>query len=501
MKILEITSRTVSIEMSTNKAYFFDNDFDIFINNKFYRKEKRNIFTIFNLMPDTIYEIKINNELHIITTLSESCCLHIKDFHAIGDGIIDDTAKIQAAIMCAPKNACVYIDKGSYLVTSLFLKSDITIYFESGSKLIAKTNRTDFPIFPGCVDGYNYGVWEGSEVDNFASIINVINCENVKICGEGEIDSNALNGDWYVNHRVKNIAWRGHAIFTNRSNNISVIGLYVHDTQSWAIHPYFTSNLSFINLSIKNKASMPTTDGIDPDVCDDVKILGCVFDVGDDCIAIKSGTYELAKKYRRPCENIIIRNNHMVNGHGGVVFGSESSGGIKNVFVSQCLFEGIDRGLRIKTRRGRGNIGSIDNVDFDNIVMNNVKTPFVINMYYNMGPKGGHEEYVWTHKCLPVDEFTPVIGKLKFTNMICNGVEYAAGVFLGLPESQIEEVEFENVVFNYNNDCVAGYPVMIEHNFTLKNAGLYSFNVKSIITNNVKFNGVCGNEIFNEIGE
>ena len=179
MKILEITSRTVSIEMSTNKAYFFDNDFDIFNNNnKFYRKEKRNIFTIFNLMPDNIYEIKINNELLVITTLSESCCLHIKDFHAIGDGIVDDTAKIQAAIMCAPKNACVYIDKGSYLVTSLFLKSDITIYFESGSKLIAKTNRTDFPIFPGNVDGYNYGIWEGLEVDNFASIINVINCES-----------------------------------------------------------------------------------------------------------------------------------------------------------------------------------------------------------------------------------------------------------------------------------------------------------------------------------
>ena len=101
----------------------------------------------------------------------------------------------------------VYIDKGSYLVTSLFLKSDITIYFESGSKLIAKTNRTDFPIFPGNVDGYNYGIWEGLEVDNFASIINVINFENIKICGEGEIDSNALNGDWYINHRVKNIAW------------------------------------------------------------------------------------------------------------------------------------------------------------------------------------------------------------------------------------------------------------------------------------------------------
>ena len=495
MEIVEVTSRTISIEMKSNNPYYFDNEFDIYVNKEFYKKENRNVFTIISLLPDTLYELNINNESIIVKTLAETLCLHIKDFHAVGDKITDDTSKIQAAIMCAPKNSCVYIDKGEYLVSSLFLKSDITLYFESGSKLIAKTNRLDFPIFPGNIDGYNFGVWEGAEVNNFASIINIVNCENVKICGDGEIDGNALNADWYVNHRVKNIAWRGHAIFTNRSKNISISGLYVHDSQAWAIHPYFTDNISFINLSIKNKQSMPTTDGIDPDVCDNVKILGCIFDVGDDCIAIKSGTYELAKKYRKPCQNIIIKNNHMVNGHGGVVFGSESSGGIKNIFVSQCLFEGIDRGLRIKTRRGRGNIGSIDNVDFDNIIMDKVKTPFVINMYYNMGPKGGHEEYVWTTKCLPVDEFTPVIGKLKFTNMICNNVEYAAGVFLGLPESNIFEIEFENVSFNFNKDAIEGYPVMIEHNFKLRKAGLYCFNVKNIITNNVSFNGVDGEEI------
>ena len=120
---------------------------------------------------------------------------------------------------------------------------------------------------------------------------------------------------------------------------------------------------------------MPTTDGLDPDCCEDCLIAGNTFNVGDDCIAIKSGTFELAKKYKKASSNIKIRNNFMEQGHGGVVFGSESSGGIDNVVVEQCIFKNTDRGLRIKTRRGRGRIGNIDSVVFNNILMDNVKTP------------------------------------------------------------------------------------------------------------------------------
>ena len=191
----------------------------------------------------------------------------------------------------------------------------------------------------------------------------------------------------------------------------------------------------------------------------------------------------------------------MEQGHGGVVFGSESSGGVENVIVEKCIFKNTDRGLRIKTRRGRGNIGGINNVSFDNIIMDSVKTPFVINMYYNMGPAGGHTEYVWTTKKLSVDDRTPIIGKFKFSNMKCTNVEYAAGVFLGLPESKIEGLEFENVSFSYNNGCEEGYPVMIEHNFTMKNIGLYCFNVENVSVKNVEFNGNIGDNIIEKDSE
>lgn len=501
MKLIQTTSRSATFAMDSDYPYYYEREFDVYVNNQFYKKEKRNIFTVFDLCPDTAYEIQVLNQRVSLQTPQEAVCLHVRDFNAVGDGIRDDTVKIQTAILCAPKNGTVYVDKGTYLVSSLFLKSDMLLYLDKEAKIIAKTDRMDFPVFPGTAGSYNFGVWEGAEVNNFASIINGVGIENAVICGQGEIDGRAELSDWYINHRQMNIAWRGHALFFNRCRNISVIGPFIHNTQAWAVHPYFSDNVSFINLHIQNNPQMPTTDGIDPDCCTDVNILGCVFDVGDDCIAIKSGTLELAKKYGKSCSHLRISNNLMKQGHGGVVFGSESSGGITDVIVEKCLFENTDRGLRIKTRRGRGNIGSIDRVSFENIKMVKVKTPFVINMYYNMGPKGGHEEYVWTTKRQPVDERTPVIGHFKFRNMECLDVGYAAGVFLGLPESKIQGIEFENITFTYDADCEEGYPVMIEHNFKMKNAGLYCLNVEDIIVNQVSFIGNLGETIIKERSE
>lgn len=130
--------------------------------------------------------------------------------------------------------------------------------------------------------------------------------------------------------------------------------------------------------------------------------------------------------------------------------------------------------------------------------MDNVKTPFVINMFYNMGPKGGHDEYVWTKKPQEVTELTPSLGNFKFTNMECRNVWYAAGVFLGLPEAPIRGIELQNIIFTYNSEAEAGFPVMIEQNFKLKNAGLYCLNVGKIYTKNVTFEGIIGNHIIFE---
>lgn len=493
MNILKITSRSVTLELENNNPYYSEQEFDIYLNNEYIRKENRNVFTIYDLKPNTNYEIRAIETISIQTLEEKS--IYLSDFNPYKDGVNDDTVFLQSAIMVTPKKATLIIEKGTYLVTSLYLKSDINIYFEAGAKLVASTKRRNYPIHSS---NSGIGIWEGNETNNFASTLNFIGVDNVTIYGAGEIDGQATDGDWYINHRVQNIAWRGHSIFTANSTNIIIIGLYVHNTQAWAIHPYKSNNIKFYNLKIENTPSMPTTDGIDPDMCSNVEIKGCEFSVGDDCIAIKSGTYELAKKYRLACSNIIIENNLMSLGHGGVVFGSESSGGIYNVVVRKCVFKNTDRGLRIKTRRGRGNIGQIDNITFDNILMDNVLTPFVINSYYNMGPAGGHTEYVWTTKKLPIDEYTPILGKFHFSNMKCTNVEYAAGVFLGLPEMPIKEVSFDNVSFAYKEEASEGIPCMMEHPYTMKKRGIYCLNVENLKLNNVKFEGQIGLEYVKE---
>lgn len=497
MEIVFVSSRSITLELDNDSAYF-SSEYEIFLNGAFYKKSNRNVETIYDLKPNTEYIVKVFDKEVSVRTKNETVCLHTNMFNPTKDGKTDDTLKIQAAIMACPKDGCLYIDAGLYLVTTLFLKSDMTIYIDKNAKIIGEYDRNKFPVLPGLIHGdeeLNLGTWEGAEVDEFASIITGINVQNVNIIGEGEIDCRAELGDWYKNHREIRIACRPFGLFLNRSTNINVVGLFIHNTPAWNVHPYFSKKLKFINMRIENPVNMPTTDGLDPDCCDDVLILGNYFNVGDDCIAIKSGTIDLAKKYLQPCKNITIRNCFMEAGHGGVVFGSESSGGIENVVVTKCLFKNTDRGLRIKTRRGRGRYGIIDNIVFKNIVMDGVMTPFVINMFYNMGPAGGHEEYVWSKEKQPVDERTPYIGKFDFEDMKCNNVKLAASVFLGLPEEPIKEVKFKNVTFNYDLNAQPDYPVMIEHKEKMVRCGIYCENVDSLILENVKFNGQIGEEV------
>ena len=172
------------------------------------------------------------------------------------------------------------------------------------------------------------------------------------ITGEGTIDANAQNGDWYQNPKKNNIAWRPRLFFTSGAKNVVLHGVLVCNSYSWTIHPTYSENVDILNIRIRNSSTSPNTDGIDPESCKNVNIIGNHVHVGDDCIALKSGKLFLGMKLHVPCENVIIRNCCLSRGHGGLVIGSEMSGGVKNVTVTQCLMDHTDRGLRVKTRRG-----------------------------------------------------------------------------------------------------------------------------------------------------
>ena len=486
MKVLTITSRSVTFELVNDRVYYSGGEFDVYLNGKFVRKENRNVFSLFSLKPSTAYKVRAGDAEFSFTTEDEVCAFDVKNFNAYGDGVHDDTPAFTAAVACLPAGGTLFVPGGIYKLSPLFLKSDVLIYLDKGATLCGKTDREDYPVLPAEAGGVNLGTWQGEEADCFASLITAVNCKNVKIIGEGTVDCNALLGDWYKNHRIMRKAWRPRGMFFNRCNGVLVQGVTVRDTPSWNLHPYLCRDVKILGVRLYNTPSMPTTDGIDPDACDGVLIAGAEISVGDDCISIKSGTLPFAEKMRAPCRNVTVRNCLMKEGHGGVVLGSELSGGIENVTVSRCLFIGTDRGLRIKTRRGRGRIGITDNIVFDNIVMDGVKAPFVVNMYYNMGDETGHTEYVYTTRKLPVDDRTPYIGGFAFTNMKCTSVAWCAGAFYGLPEAPIKSVTFENVSFEYDKNAEAGYPDMKEINEKVKCGGLYFQFVESVALKNVR---------------
>ena len=160
-----------------------------------------------------------------------------------------------------------------------------------------------------------------------------------------------------------------------------------------------------MNIRIFNPDDSPNTDGFDPESCTDVLLIGTEISVGDDCIAIKSGKYYMSRYHFRRTSGIEIRNCNLMRGHGSVTLGSEAASGVENVRVSKCIFDRTDRGVRIKTRRGRGERSVLDDLVIDNVVMDRVHMPLTVNMFYFCDPDG-HSDYVQNQEARPVDEMT-----------------------------------------------------------------------------------------------
>lgn len=211
---------------------------------------------------------------------------------------------------------------------------------------------------------------------------------------------------------------------------------------SWTIHPLECRNVRIEGIRIDKPADSPNTDGINPESCQDVFITNCLIDVGDDCIAIKAMNETCDADRLAPCENIVIANCIMKNGHDGVVMGSEMSGGVRNVRVSNCIFDGTERGIRLKTRRGRG--GEIAHVHVSQIQMRNVICPLVINMAYRLGP-GVCESHALEDAQMPVNAYTPRIHNISVGDVFATGVTGAAVYVCGLRERPVEDLALRDI--------------------------------------------------------
>lgn len=505
MKLSSIfqTARCVTIEIEDGSIFETEKEYEIYVNGNLYGTTKRVISSIYGLEPDTWYEIQVKGGEESasmkLKTHYEFVTLNVRDFGAKGDGVQDDTLYIQSAIMACPKDSRVLIPEGTYRITSLFLKDDVKIELAKGAVLSADTDRTHFPVFPGMIgswdetEEYNLGTWEGNPLPMFSAIITGVNVKHVVIYGEGLIDGNA-NGDrdnWWYDAKVKRIAFRPRMIFLNHCEDVVLQGIQVQNSPSWNIHPYFSNHLRFIDLTVLNPKDSPNTDGLDPESCRDVEIVGIYFSLGDDCIAVKSGKIYMGAKYKTPCEDVTIRQCCMRDGHGSITIGSEMAGGVKNLKVKDCLFLHTDRGLRIKTRRGRGKDAIIDGVLFENIRMDHVMTPFVINCFYFCDPDG-HTEYVRSREKLPVDGRTPEIRTMVFHNIEATNCHVAAVYMDGLPERKIQKVIMEHIHVTYAEDAKEGVPAMMDGLEPCRKMGLFARNIGQLVLSDVKIEGQDG---------
>ncbi|HEY8405709.1 MAG TPA: glycosyl hydrolase family 28-related protein, partial [Acholeplasma sp.] len=204
MKLIFKSAVSASFELENTTPYVAPSPFDVYLNGqKVISNHKVNVFSLFSLKPETTYEVLVNQDKITFTTDKVSKVINVIEHGAKGDGITDDTKALQALINDAPQDALIQIPKGKYLVSPLFLKSDLTIHLEEGAFLLGDVNREKYPILEPTMtteDGevLELSTWEGERARTFASIITGIKVSNVKIVGLGVVDCQAHLSDWWI---------------------------------------------------------------------------------------------------------------------------------------------------------------------------------------------------------------------------------------------------------------------------------------------------------------
>ncbi|MBN2007301.1 MAG: glycoside hydrolase family 28 protein [Anaerolineae bacterium] len=414
-------------------------------------------------------------------TQTTPSAFNIRDFGALGDGQTRATAAIQAALdACAEAGGgTVVVPAGMYLTGALFLHSHQTLFLDAGATLLGSEDPADYPLIEH--------TWEGVSQRVHAPLIGGRALTTVALTGRGTV--NGRGQGWWQRVRDKTLEHpRPRLVSFAYCDNVLIEGCTFTNSPSWTLHPFHCENVTINGITIANPADSPNTDGINPESCRNVHITNCHIDVGDDCVTIKAGVEDEDRERLSPCENITVANCTMVHGHGGVVIGSETSGDVRNVVIANCVFRGTDRGIRLKSRRGRG--GVVEDIRVTNVVMQDVLCPFIVNLYYGCGAWGTpkvEDKSPW-----PVDEGTPRFRRIHFSHVTARDVQYAAAYLYGLAEMYVEDVSFEDVLVMLALDGGEGSPAMAPGISPMRRAGFHAHNVRGLRLHNVEIRDQLG---------
>ena len=424
-----------------------------------------------------------------------------------------DAAKNQKAINKAIEKCSkagggkVVIPAGTYQTGAIRLLSGVNLEIQKDARIVFAFQPE---LYPNVVTR-----WEGLDCINYSPCIYAYKAQNIAITGEGTIDGNGSNDTWWqwngnprfgfkegITKECQNrIPYKGIAkyeknaegnMLSNRQalqkmmddgvpteqrvfgmghglrpqllnlvscENILIEGVQMVHSPFWVMHPLFSKNITIRKVTVTNEG--PNGDGCDPESCEDVLIEDCIFHTGDDCIAIKSGRNADGHRTPIPSQNIIVRRCVMEDGHGGVVLGSETSAGVRNVFAEDCKMDSpnLDRVLRIKTNSCRG--GVTENIYMRNIEVGECKRS-VMRINLNYEPSEPSPRI-----------YIPTVRNVYMENVTSQKSKYGIRIDGLEKDAQIYDIYVKNCSFNGVTDA----PI------------LYSGRSKDIYIENVKVNG------------
>jgi polygalacturonase len=432
----------------------------------------RAVLALDELAPDTDYLFTLDGAAPF--AFRTAPCAGLVDITDFGANFAaeDNSGAIAAAIAAAPAGGTVRVPPGRYLTAPIFLRAGLTLHLAERATLAALADRDRIPLLPARhADGRMLGSWEGRPAASYAALVNAIDARAVAITGSGTLDGGGDRGDWWSwPKETRGGARRARTVFLSGCDDVKLAGVTVRNSPSWTIHPLRCRLLTASALTILNPPDSPNTDGLNPESCEDVLIEGVDFSVGDDCIAIKAGKRAPGETdHLAPTRRVTIRHCLMERGHGGVVIGSEMSGSVTDVSVTACDFRATDRGLRIKTRRGRG--GEVARIALADCAMQGVDTAFTANAFYFCDPDG-RSEAVQSRAAAPVDETTPHIREISIRDTTVADVRLAVGVFLGLPEAPIEAITVAGLRASFDPAAEPAVPVMADGVAPMRHGGL-----------------------------
>lgn len=464
--------------------------------------------------------------------------VNLKDFGAVNGGYVLNTKAFADAIEAVSKKGGgkVIIPPGIWFTGPIILKSNLELHAETGALIKFSTDKNLYPIIETSFEGLNTwrcispiygknlvnvaftgnGVWDGSgeawrqvkksklteeQWKKFVASGGVLNEKKDNWYPSEQYLKGSKGADQNVRHDLKTKEefeaihdfLRPVLVSIQNSKRVLFDGPVFQNSPAWNLHPFMVEDLILRNITVRNPWFSQNGDGLDVESCKNVIIENSSFDVGDDAICIKSGKDKDGRDRGVACENIIVKNNIIYHGHGGVTVGSEMSGGVKNLHVSNCTFMGTDVGLRFKSTRGRG--GIVENIYISDIFMTDIPSQAIsFDLYYGGKSiaetlaEGGNTV---STKAVPVTEETPQFKNISIKNVTIKGAQQA--VFLqGLPEMNLENIEISNLIAKAEKgfSIIDANGIKINHaKLDIANPTVFEiYNTKNMSLKNTEFN-------------